>query len=67
METQNDYHIALLDGDLLIIAPSLLAPYIAADASLHRQDTGTSPVSTIAHRMLSRETELLHLLPLWSE
>ena len=65
METKHIYNIALLDGDLLIINPTM--PEYTAPVRTDVQEASPHTVTTIAERIHRRETELPHFLLQWSE
>lgn len=67
MEIKHHYNIALLDGDLLIIASTLPEVHtILPPAPVRPEQTEITPVSII-NRMYRRETELPNLMQLWCE
>lgn len=67
METKHEYQIALLDGDLLIIAPSLPdSGPLSAQITPQRPHT-PADAAAIAGRMYRREAEFPHLIMLWSD
>ncbi len=59
------YNIALLDGDLLIIAPALSETYMSPAPALTEQQEHA--ISAMAHRLHRREMELPQLMQVWSE
>jgi hypothetical protein len=71
METKNQYNIALLDGDLLILTPptfdvSDISSYSAAAHHNARQSSGTL-IQSILDRMYKRESELPYLFLQWAD
>ncbi|MBS1684491.1 MAG: hypothetical protein JSS76_07045 [Bacteroidetes bacterium] len=68
MEITNHYNIALLDGDLLIIAPTLPDSSHGAVPVIPRPHTTAPAVGRwISDRIHSRETEMPHLFTIWSD
>ncbi|MBS1617510.1 MAG: hypothetical protein JST76_03275 [Bacteroidetes bacterium] len=68
MEITNHYNIALLDGDLLIIAPALPdSSYATLPVTPQSQPAVPATISGIAGRIHSREAEMPHLFTIWSD
>ncbi|MBS1596342.1 MAG: hypothetical protein JST90_18660 [Bacteroidetes bacterium] len=68
MEITNHYNIALLDGDLLIIAPTLPdSSRSALPVTPQPQSSVPLAISRVAGRIHSRETEMPHLFTIWSD
>jgi hypothetical protein len=71
METRNQYNVALLDGDLLILTPPTFdISDISSYSSAVRNNASQSPgpiVQSILDRMYKRESELPYLLLQWAD
>lgn len=71
METKNQYNVALLDGDLLILTPPTFdVTDISSYSHAVRNNSSQSPtalVQSILDRMYKRESELPYLFLQWTD